>query len=426
MANEKPIHAGLIAALTGKLRQTAEIWFGPSAAPPQVAPATNPVRSFDYPVGVNVQFAPRADEPVTFEQMRNLADEYYLLRIVIETVKDRICAKPWQFRVRANEGGRLRSAVRSDARVEKLTEFFRMPDREHTWQKWLRSLLEDLLVIDAATLYPQRTKGGEIARLVVVDGATIKRVIDPMGLTPEPPAVAYQQVIKGVLAKDLTRDDLIYMPRNVRPHKIYGYSPVEQVILIVNLAIRRTIHQLNYYTEGNVPEGFGFLPRDWSGEQLATFDRWFQSVTNGDLAERRRIQWIPDTARPIQFSKTAELFDKGEEWLARVIAFAFSLSPAAFVHQMNRATAEQSQDTAEEEGEVPIMNWVKDEINAMVQSPAFFNQPEIEFVWSDQPDVDALKQAQIDEIYLRNGVRTVDEIRERDGLQQLRFNAAND
>src|SRR5215475_10286470 len=100
MANERPVNPGLIAALTGKLRQTAEIWFGPSAPPPQVAPAANPVRSFDYPVGVNVQFAPRADEPVTFEQMRNLADEYYLLRIVIETVKDRICAKPWQFRVK--------------------------------------------------------------------------------------------------------------------------------------------------------------------------------------------------------------------------------------------------------------------------------------------------------------------------------------
>jgi hypothetical protein len=212
------------------------------------------------------------------------------------------------------------------------------------------------------------------------------------------------------------------MPRKVRPHKIYGYSPVEQAILIVNLAIRRTVHQLNYYTEGNVPEGIGFLPRDWNAEQIAQFDRWFQSSINGDLAERRRIQWIPETTRPIQFSKTAELFDKGEEWLARVIAFAFSLSPAAFVQQMNRATAEQSQDTAEEEGEVPIMNWVKDEINAIVQSPVFFNEPDIEFVWSDQPDVDALKQAQIDEIYLRNGVRTVDEIRERDGLPPQQSN----
>ena len=134
MANEKPIHAGLIAALTGKLRQTADIWFGPSAPPLQVAPATNPVRSFDYPVGVNVQFAPRSDEPVTFEQMRNLADHYYLLRIVIETVKDRICAKPWQFRVRADGCGRPVGTRERDANIEKLTQFFRMPDREHTWQ----------------------------------------------------------------------------------------------------------------------------------------------------------------------------------------------------------------------------------------------------------------------------------------------------
>src|SRR3989440_5800162 len=246
MPNEKPINSGLIAALTGKLRQTADIWFGPSAPPPQVAPATNPVRSFDYPVGVNVQFAPRSDEPVTFEQMRNLGDEYYLLRIVIETVKDRICAKPWQFRVKgsgtaqrlkpsnnsiqrtaeavlfygginstASTGSRpgesapqkhwVHNDLPLEQRIERLTQFFRMPDREHTWQKWLRALLEDLLVIDAATLYPQRTKGGEIFRLAVIDGATIKRVIDPMGFTPEPPAVAYQQVIKGVLAKDLTR-----------------------------------------------------------------------------------------------------------------------------------------------------------------------------------------------------------------------------
>jgi hypothetical protein len=420
--NTKPIEPGLIAQLTGKLRQTFDVWFGPSAPVPQIAPPSNPLRTFDYPVGVNIQFTPRSDEPVTFQQMRSMADNYYLLRIVIETVKDRICARPWHLRLKPGPGEHTqRTAERSrqDDRVKRLTDFFRSPDREHTWQKWLRSLLEDLLVIDAATLYPQRTRNGEIYRLAVVDGATIKRVIDAMGFTPEPPAVAYQQIIKGVAAKDLTRDELIYMPRNLRPHKIYGFSPVEQVILLVNLAIRRTIFQLNYYTEGNIPEGIGFLPKEWTSSQIVQFDTWFQSVTNGDLAARRRIQWIPETSHPVQFSKSGPIFDAADEFLARVICFAFSLPPTAFVHQMNRATAEQAQNTAEEEGEVPILNWVKDEMNAIIQSPVFFNQPEVEFVWIDQPDVDGLKQAQIDEIYVRNGIRTVNEIRERDGLEPL-------
>ncbi len=88
MANEEPIHAGLIAALTGKLRQTAEIWFGPSAAPPQVAPATNSVRSFDNPVGVNVQFTPRADEPATPTARTSSGTT------PVETRQERICDPP--------------------------------------------------------------------------------------------------------------------------------------------------------------------------------------------------------------------------------------------------------------------------------------------------------------------------------------------
>lgn len=421
-AIEKPINPGLIATLTGRLRATYDLWFGPANPPLQAAPESNPVRAFDYPVGVNLQFSPRADEPVTFEQMRHMADNYYLLRVVIETVKDRICSRPWHFRLKPQPGekpaaNRRRSS--SDGRIQKLTGMFESPDKEHTWQKWLRSLLEDLLVIDAASLYPQRTKGGDIFRLAVIDGATIKRVIDPMGFTPQPPEIAYQQIIKGVIAKNLTRRELVYMPRNVRPHKIYGFSPVEQVILIVNLAIRRTIFQLNYYTEGNIPEGIGYLPKDWSADQIAQFDTWFQSVTNGDLAARRRIQWIPESTHDVQFSKQSALFDEADEFLARVICFAFSLPPSAFVRQVNRATAETAQDTAEEEGEVPIMRWVADEINAIVQSPMFFDEPEVEFAWTEQADVDALKQAQIDQIYLQNGVRTVNEIRERDGLEPL-------
>jgi len=50
------------------------------------------------------------------------------------------------------------------------------------------------------------------------------------------------------------------MPRNPRPHKVYGYSPVEQIVLTVNVALRRALSQLQYYTEGNVPEALIVVP----------------------------------------------------------------------------------------------------------------------------------------------------------------------
>ena len=102
-------------------------------------------------------------------------------------------------------------------------------------------LLEDMFVIDAATLYCQRTRAGGPAALHPIDGATIKCVIDDWGRTPAVPPPAYQQVLKGLPAVDYTARDIIYRPRNGRVHKVYGYSPVEQVLMTVNIALRRQV-----------------------------------------------------------------------------------------------------------------------------------------------------------------------------------------
>src|SRR5205823_13102899 len=93
----------------------------------------------------------------------------------------------------------------SDPRLTQLTNFFSYPDREHTWQQWVRLLLEDLLVLDAPVLVPIVSQEGELwspgkslYALEVIDGSTIARKIDAMGRTPAPPSVAYQQILKGL------------------------------------------------------------------------------------------------------------------------------------------------------------------------------------------------------------------------------------
>jgi phage portal protein BeeE len=39
-----------------------------------------------------------------------------------------------------------------------------------------------------------------------------------------------------VPAADFSADELIYLPRNLRAHRLYGMSPVEQIALTVNLS----------------------------------------------------------------------------------------------------------------------------------------------------------------------------------------------
>lgn len=403
------VDPGIIARASGALRGAIngwrQAWFGPLSPLPEVVPAdqrdTVVGRGFDYPIGFNTRITPRGEEPVSFAQMRALADGYDLMRIIIETRKDQVCKLKWKI-------APIDDKKKPDDRCTKITDFFRLPDKEHTWDDWLRMLLEDLLVIDAPTAYPRLTVGGDLYALEPMDGALIKRVLDDKGRTPIAPNPAYQQILKGLPAVNYTRDELIYSPRNLRTHKIYGYSPVEQVIMTVNIALRRQIYQLNYYTEGNIPDAIASVPKEWNPDQIAQFQAYWDSLIEGNLAQRRKMIFVPD-GNKYQQTKEPVLKDVYDEWLARIICFAFSIEPTPFVAQVNRAVAETSREQSLSEGLAPIQNWIRNLINFVIIK--FFDAPDLNFVWDTEEAIDPLVKAQIDKIYVDAKVLHPDEVR---------------
>ncbi|NTU52257.1 MAG: AAA family ATPase [Chlorobiaceae bacterium] len=138
-------------------------------------------------------------------------------------LKHQRVAVPFEIRPKKKDAER-------DSRCDEIEAFLAMPDGELSWQEWLRVLLEDLFVIDAPCIYPRKTKGGKLYALELIDGATVVRKIDQGGRTPMPPDIAYQQVLKGVPGPTYTREELMYRPRNRRSHRVYGFSPVEQIL----------------------------------------------------------------------------------------------------------------------------------------------------------------------------------------------------
>src|SRR5579862_4925173 len=260
----------------GIARGSGADWFGPLDPLKPIAPPDVAGRRFDFPPGYNLVTRPRAYEPVAF------ADAYDLLRLVIETRKDQMERQRWRIRPRDPKFKRQSAAVDADisARIAALEGFLQKPDGVTRWKTWLRALLEDMFVIDAATLYCQRTRAGQLCALQQIDAATIKRLIDDWGRTPQPyrddsGAVvfppAYQQVLKGLPAVDYSARDIIYRPRNVRAHRVYGYSPVQQVLMTVNIALRRQLWQLDYYSEGSIPDALIGVPAGWTPDQIKQF-----------------------------------------------------------------------------------------------------------------------------------------------------------
>lgn len=416
------IDQGVLYYIARGIRRATDYFFGPDLPQPVSAPAGTPPRSFDYPTGYNINIQPRNLEAISFEQMRNLADSFDLVRLCIETRKDQLARMKWQFSVARNpeeRNGAYRQRSLGDPRLVELRDFFAYPDKEHSWQEWIRMLMEDLLVIDSPSIVPVADangtlwrEGNELYAFELVDGATIARKIDANGRTPQPPAIAYQQIIKGLPAVDFQRDQLVYKPRNIRVHKFFGFSPVEQIILTINIGLRRQLHLLNYYTEGNVPEALCMVPETWSADQITEFQEWFDAKLSGDSATRRRITFVPQAGQ-LTFTRDPQLKDELDEWLARVICYAFSLSPQAFVQHMNRATAESAVEQATAEGLTPILLWVEDLINFLVLR--YFGYSDIKFSFLDSKDENPVEQALILKTYVDAGIKSRAEAREQLG-----------
>jgi hypothetical protein len=302
--------------------------------------------------------------------------------------------------------------VASDPRILALEAFFRKPDGINLWGPWLRMLLEDLFVIDAPTLYRSRSLAGGLLALEPVDGATIKVLIDADGRPPAAPDPAYQQVLHGVPKADFSRDELLYLPRNPRTARVYGFSPVEQIITTVNIALRRQIAQLQYFTEGNMPEALVGVPSSWTMRQIGEFQEYWDTVLSGDTAQRRHARFVPAEFK-YQPMREPPLKDDFDEWLARIVCFAFSTSPAPFTRQMNRATADNAQEMALAEGLGPIMLWIKNLADRVIEED--FGYGDLEFEWVDEKSSDLLKQAQITDLKIKSGLKTINEARAESG-----------
>ena len=394
------------------------IWpFGP--------PAITVPREWNFPVGYNLNYVPQRIE--LMGMLRGMRQSWGVLSTIIETRKDQLLRLPWTIQVK----GKPRA---SSKYADEIRSFFRRPDGKLSYTQWARKLLDDLFVIDAPTLYMDRRLDGKLRNAQILDGATIFPLIDDSGRRPDSEVTfgpdgliyerrqpAYQQIIYGLPMINLSEDELIYAMMRPRPElPVFGYSPVEQIFTETTEAIRKTFYQSEYWRSGSIPEMMITVPDQWTPRQIASFQAHFDALLSGQLTLKSKVRFVPGGMKPFEIKNAAgeNLWSQRDELLVRLCCYAFSVSPTAFVHQTNRATANASAEAAAQEGEYPLMSWWKDDImDTIIQEK--FGYEDIEFVFLPRAEADQTKQAEIHQVRLHDGVMTINEVREELGLEPV-------
>lgn len=372
--------AGLAATVDQRSEQMAPAAWLAEAFPPGLPIRPTPglggpdgaPRQWAFPVGYNIAQYPRATEQASFTQLRSLAALYdgaQLCERVYFDVLGRLELRALPRAELLTEEPRPTSPQWREA-TRRVEAFLESPDQTQDLRAWLVAFVRDLLEIDAVAIYTRRTRGGGLHALELVDGATIKPLLDAAGRSPAPPAPAYQQFLYGAPAGWYSRAEMDYIRETARTDSPYGLSRVERIILRVNQALRKQSFDLARFTDGATPLGLIQPPTDlaWTPEQLESFERAFNGLLAGADRMRVRARALPPGATWRALAGDDPLIDFDRFLLnVTVAAFGLTMDELGFTGDSNRSVGQSQENVVYRRAVAPVMALVANYLTRKVR-----------------------------------------------------------
>ncbi len=353
-------------------------------------------------------------------------------RRAINIIKDRIVCMRW--RIQPRRGRSLEQIPDGMRRIEVLTENFEAPNPDDSFRSLLEQVLEDVIVggfgaieLDLVDEWSLEAAGSGRTGMSApngplvmwpVDGATIRIMTDWDG-RPDSPRYAQATGLYGTNGQIVLNDnELSYIRLNPRTHTPFGLGRVEVAFETINAFL--SAHRYAGRLASNSVVQYALLLQGLTPAHHARLIRWWQDEIEGT----GRVPIISAESKPevLHFGAgtDADLRLAWQEFLLRIIADAFDL-PAQFLgveRDVNRSTAAEMNELAFRSAIVPTARLVAEYLTRDAIAKRL-GWTDLEFVFTDLDAQDEMEQAQIDEILLRNGVVTVNEVRRARGLSEI-------
>jgi hypothetical protein len=435
----------------------------PVNQPPQGAERPEP-RRWQYPVGWNLPTGEPGSEGIkmcSFGTLRTLADIYSVARACIELRKNEIRGLEWDIiptpeASKAYQGSPSQMADFGKRRAQAM-KFFRHPDPDYfSWTSWIDALLEEVFVFDSLSLFlrPKWGKGmkkgllgSDLDSLELLNGATIRPLLDMEGATPRPPAPAYQQYLYGVPRSDLMTmisqrdiddgglkgselaqfrgDQLLYLPMVPRTWTPYGFPPIERALIPIQSGLQKQSYQLDYFREGTVPSVF-ISPGDanMTPNQIRELQDALNAIA-GDPAWKHKIIVLPPGSH-IDPMHTTQIADQFDEVVMNQVCMAFDVMPMELGISPKVSTtmspgasnqmAKMSQTSQQRTATRPLLNFLCDIFEGILHRVC--GQDDMMFTFEglqEEEDQETMTTMLVQQV--TNGFRSVDEAREELNLQ---------
>ncbi|WDL96937.1 phage portal protein [Alicyclobacillus sp. ALC3] len=395
-------------------------------------------RQWKYRVGWNFPTTPDTDRGINGELLRALADSSWLVRRCIEIRKAELCGLSWEIVAKGHNGKeRQRNGEEYQPLINELTSFMEHPEGYYTyengqwirrglvdWGDWLNASMEDYYVGDWWSVWPQRTLGNKMLGLRRVDGMHIKALLDLDGRTPPPPMPAWQQYLYGVPRGSWAADEFYYMPRNLRNMTPYGFSHIQQALVMINQTLKFDQWNTAAYTESTIPMGILEAPENVTPEQIQDIADFLNGAA-ASLADRMKVHPAPNGTKwqpikPFEFDQDFAMY------VIEGICACFDVQPQELGYAPSRAGlggagfAQTQGEIHRRKSLVPTARWIERKLTKIIHDQWKEDGGDmLEFRFSDLVSEDLQAKYTANKVAILSGQKAIDEVLEEDGQDGL-------
>jgi len=375
---------------------------------------------------MNQQYGLRKPNQITFSTLRRMAASNWVDRTCINTLRDEISGSvPWDI-----------TPVDPKSYYDKkfqeyIMELLRRPNKNNeNWRTFIDKIIEDILVVDAGTFEKVRDSSGLITELYHVDGATIKPCYDEHGMIGEP---AYQQYLPNrnldKPVAEWNNEDLVYImwnPQGSIDNFGFGQSPVESGLAVGTAFLHAEAYNLMFFKNNTIPPMIINMGKEVPPAEIDKFRSFLAAEMQGlqgfhapviaSFNEGFKVENL--LAKPNDMA-----WEKYVEWQMRWKVALYRMSPQdiGFTLDQYKVEGETQLQLSKNKAINSLKNVIKQYLDSEVLHDVALDKyaTNLQFDWVDTDVVDPVDQANVDKVYLQTGVKSINDIRQRDGLDPI-------
>ncbi len=300
-------------------------------------------------------------------------------------------------------------------RIESIENILAVPNSmQQSFETIRKQIFTDLLIWDAGALELVKDEKG-ILSMYAVSGDTMRLNVDKRGIFKSFDQ-AYHQVDNGLVVAKFAIDELLYFMQYPRANSVYGLSPLESLRQTVTAELYAADFNIKRFINDATPRYavlFDNLGLGQGGEAMQRVRHWWDSELKGNPHKPILVgsEQGSITFEKIGLTNEDMQFQEYSRWLLSKIMAVYHMQAAVLgVIEINqgRINAAYQEQQFKKDAVKPLLRTFSNQFNTLVVwSRTNFGWNDIYLDWDGIDEIDRQAEAKIHEIYLKQGVFTI-------------------